>query len=135
MATLNPFWLFGRADRDNDWAGWVYAVDADSGVWKWRLRSNYPIVGAMTPTAGGVVFVGDVGGNFYALDSANGQKLWSQQLDGGVGGGVITYVADGVQKVAVAFGFSNLQWPVKVATAKIEVLGLEEDGAARPAAP
>jgi alcohol dehydrogenase (cytochrome c) len=135
MATLNPFWLFGRADRDNDWAGWVYAVDADSGVWKWRLKSNYPIVGAMTPTAGGVAFVGDVGGNFYALDTANGQKLWSQQLDGGVGGGVITYVADGAQKVAVAYGFSNLQWPVKVATAKIEILGLEDDAAARHAAP
>lgn len=134
MATLNPFWLFGRDDRDNDWAGWVYAVDADSGVWKWRLRSNYPIVGAMTPTAGGVTFVGDVGGNFYALDSANGQKLWSQQLDGGVGGGVITYVADGAQKVAVAYGFSNPQWPVKIATAKIAVLGLEDDAAARPAA-
>jgi alcohol dehydrogenase (cytochrome c) len=135
MATLNPFWLFGRADRDNDWAGWVYAVDADSGVWKWRLKSNYPIVAGMTPTAGGVVFVGDVGGNFYALDSATGQKLWSQQLDGGVGGGVITYVANGAQKVAVAYGFSNLQWPVKVATAKIEVLGLEDYAVARNAAP
>jgi alcohol dehydrogenase (cytochrome c) len=130
MATLNPFWLFGRADRDNNWAGWIYAVDADNGVWKWRLKSNYPIVGGMTPTAGGVVFVGDVGGNFYALDAANGQKLWSQQLDGGVGGGVITYAANGAQKVAVAYGFSNLQWPVKVATAKIEVLGLEDDAAA-----
>jgi len=131
MATLNPFWLFGRADRDNHWAGWVYAVDADSGVWKWRLKSNYPIVGGMTPTAGGVVFVGDVGGNFYALDAANGRKLWSQQLDGGIGGGVITYVADGAQKVAVAYGFSNLQWPVKVATAKIEVLGVEDGPPAR----
>jgi hypothetical protein len=39
-----------------------YAVDADTGVWKWRLKSNYPIVSGMTPTAGGVVFFGDVGG-------------------------------------------------------------------------
>ena len=134
MATINPFWMFGRADRDDEWAGWVYAVDADSGDWKWRVKFNYPIVGAITPTAGGVTFVGDVGGNFYALDSANGQKLWNQQLDGGVGGGVISYVADGAQKVAVAFGFSNLQWPLKVATAKIEVLGLEEGVVARRAA-
>jgi alcohol dehydrogenase (cytochrome c) len=43
---------------------------------------------------------------------------------------VITYVADGAQKVAVAYGFSNLQWPVKVATAKIEILGLEDKQAA-----
>jgi alcohol dehydrogenase (cytochrome c) len=77
MATWNPFWMFGREGRtEGHWAGWVYAVDADTGVWKWRLKSNYPIVGAVTPTAGGVVFFGDLGGNFYALDAANGQKLW-----------------------------------------------------------
>ena len=35
-----------------------------------------PDLGAITPTAGGVVFFGDLGGNFYAFDSANGQKLW-----------------------------------------------------------
>ena len=131
MATVNPFWMFGRDTRaDGTWAGWLHAVDADSGVWKWRLKSNYPIVGGITPTAGGVVFFGDVGGNFYVLDTASGQKLWSQQLGGGVGGGVITYVADGSQKVAVAYGFTHIAWPTKVVTAKIEVLGL---AAAAPA--
>ena len=83
MWTWNPFNMFGRFDKT--WAGWVYAVDADTGVWKWRLKSNYPIVGGMTPTAGGVVFFGDVGGNFYALDSATGQKLWGQDLGGAIG--------------------------------------------------
>ena len=29
----------------------------------------------MTPTAGGVVFFGDMGGNFYALDANDGHKL------------------------------------------------------------
>ena len=89
------------------WAGWLHAVDADTGVWKWRLKSNYPILGGMTPTAGGVVFFGDMGGNFYALDSANGQKLWGQDLGGAIGGGVITYTANGAQKVAVAAGFTH----------------------------
>ena len=51
----------------------------------------------MTPTAGGVVFFGDIGGNFYALDAANGQKLWGQELGGAIGGGVITYTANGAQ--------------------------------------
>jgi hypothetical protein len=61
-----------------------------TGVWKWRVKSNYLIVGAVTPTAGGVVFFGDLGGNFYALDAANGQKLWGEELGGAIGGGVIT---------------------------------------------
>jgi alcohol dehydrogenase (cytochrome c) len=128
MAALNPFNMFGKYDRA--WAGWLYAADADTGVWKWRLKSNYPIVGAMTPTAGGVVFFGDIGGNFYALDSANGEKLWGQDLGGAIGGGIITYTANGAQKVAVAAGLTMLAWPTKIVTAKIVVLGLENGASA-----
>jgi len=132
MATWNPFWMFGREGRtEGHWAGWVYAVDADTGVWKWRLKSNYPIVGAVTPTAGGVVFFGDLGGNFYALDAANGQKLWGQELGGAIAGGVNTYTANDTQKIAVASGFTMLAWPTKIVTAKIEVLGLDSASASQ----
>ena len=44
------------------------------------------------------MFVGDVGGNFYALDAATGDKLWGQKIGGGIGGGVIAYRADGARK-------------------------------------
>jgi alcohol dehydrogenase (cytochrome c) len=131
MAALNPFNVFGDPARraDGGWGGWVYAVDADSGVWKWRVRSNYPVVAGITPTAGGVVFFGDVGGNFYALDATTGEKLWGQQLGGALGGGVITYTAGGSQKVAVAYGFTMLAWPVKVVTAKLAILGVDSSAA------
>ena len=120
-----PLDLFGRLDTPGTlWGGWVYAVDADTGVWKWRLRNNYPIMGGITPTAGGLVFFGDVGGNFYALDTATGEKLWGRKIGGAVGGGVITYTAGGAQKVAVATGLANIFWPTDVATGKIVVLGL-----------
>jgi len=126
MATFNPFNMFGKESRSEDhWAGWVYAVDADTGAWKWRLKSNYPIVGGMTPTAGGVVFFGDIGGDFYALDSATGEKLWVQDLGGAIAGGVITYTANGAQKVAVAAGFTMLAWPTKIVKAKVVILGLD----------
>jgi alcohol dehydrogenase (cytochrome c) len=126
-AMRNPFNLFGKQDQ-NFWGGWVYAVDADTGVWKWRLRSNYPIVGAVTPTGGGLAFVGDVGGNFYALDAATGDKLWGQKIGGGIGGGVIAYRADGSEKIAVTTGLTGVAWPTEAVTGKIVVLGL--DGAA-----
>ena len=75
MANWDPVNMFGKFSRtDGHWAGWLYATDVDSGVWKWRVKSNYPIVSGVTPTAGGVVFFGDVGGNFYALDAANGRN-------------------------------------------------------------
>jgi alcohol dehydrogenase (cytochrome c) len=126
MAYLNPFNMFGKDDRT--WAGWLYAADADTGVWKWRLKSNYPITSGMTPTAGGVVFFGDMGGNFYALDSSNGEKLWAQDFGGAISGGVITYTANGAQKVAVATGVVMAAWPTKIVTCKIVVLGLEGGG-------
>ncbi len=131
MAALNPVNMFGKEDKtDGHWAGWVYATDADTGVWKWRVKSNYPIVGAVTPTAGGVVFFGDVGGNFYALDSSSGEKLWGQVLGGGggIGGGIITYTVNGAQKIAVADDFTMVAWPTKPVSAKVIILGL--DGAA-----
>ena len=105
---------------------WVYATDADSGEWKWRLKSNYPTLSGLTPTGGGIVFFGDIGGNFYAVDASNGQRLWGQKLGGAVGGGVITYTANGSQRVAVAAGLTSILWPTEVATAKIVILGLPE---------
>ena len=127
---LNPFNEFGRFTRtDRVWAGWLYATDADTGVWKWRLKSNYPIFGAVTPTGGGLVFFGDMGGNFYALDTTTGQKLWGQKIDGAIGGGVITYTAqDGKQKVAAAIGFTSIMWPTHITTGKVVVLGVDERG-------
>jgi alcohol dehydrogenase (cytochrome c) len=129
-AMRNPFHLFGRQDEIGDgWGGWVYAVDADTGVWKWRLRSNYPVVSGVTPTAGGLVFVGDLGGNFYALDAATGERLWGQKIGGAIGGGVIAYRADGGEKLAVATGLTGVAWPTEVVTGKIVVLSLDNSAA------
>ncbi len=124
-ASINPFNTWGQADPTFDWAGWTYAVDADTGAWRWRAKANYPIQSGMTPTAGGIVFFGDMGGNFYVLDKANGSKLWGQNLRGAIGGGVITYSVNGAQKIAVAKGLTEILWPTEITTAKVSILGLE----------
>ena len=126
-ASINPFNTWGKPDPFGDWAGWVYACDADTGAWKWRVKTNYPIQSGMTPTAGGVVFFGDMGGNFYAVDADNGHKLWGRKIGGAIGGGVITYTADGKQKVAVATGLTEVLWPTEITTAKVSILGLDAD--------
>lgn len=123
--SLNPYDTWGKQDPFGHWGGWLYASDADSGAWKWRVRTNYPIQSGVTPTAGGLVFFGDMGGNFYALDASNGRKLWGKKIGGAVGGGVITYVANGTQKVAVATGLTEILWPTEITTAKVSVLGLD----------
>jgi len=122
--SINPFNTWGKQDPIGDWAGWLYASDADTGAWKWRVKTNYPIQSGVTPTAGGIAFFGDMGGNFYAVDAADGQKLWARKMGGAIGGGVITYMADGTQKVAVATGLTEVLWPTQITTAKVSVLGL-----------
>ena len=124
MATHNPYHTFGVQDSYRNWAGWLYACDADTGAWRWRAKSNYPIQSGVTPTAGGVVFFGDMGGNFYALDTASGRRLWSANLGGAIGGGVATFSSAGAQRLAVASGFTGILWPTKIATGKIVILGL-----------
>ncbi len=125
-ASINPFNTWGTADPFGHWAGWLYASDADTGAWKWRVKTNYPIQSGVTPTAGGLVFFGDMGGNFYAVDATNGAKLWGAKIGGAIGGGVITYLANGVQKVAVATGLTEVLWPTEITTAKVSVLGVEK---------
>jgi len=68
---------------------------------------------------------GDMGGNFYAVDATNGQKLWGQKIGGAIGGGVITYEANGMQKIAVATGLTEILWPTEITTAKVSILGLD----------
>ena len=77
----------------------------------------------MTPTAGGLVFVGDMGGTFYALDSGTGGKLWPTDLGGAVAGRVITYDTGAGQKVAATSGMTSRIWPAPKVTARITVLG------------
>ncbi len=120
----NPFDTWGKQDPFAQWAGWLYAVDADTGAWRWRAKSNYPVQSGVTPTAGGIVFFGDMGGNFYALDAKDGHKLWGKKIGGAIGGGVITYKSDGAQRVAVATGLTELIWPTPITTAKVSILGV-----------
>jgi alcohol dehydrogenase (cytochrome c) len=123
---IDPLDIAGKQDPHSDWAGWLYATDADTGQWKWRVKTNYPILSGVTPTGGELVFFGDMGGNFYAVDAVSGRKLWGTKLDGAIGGGVITYEAGGSQKVAVAAGLTSILWPTAQSTAKIVILGLDQ---------
>ncbi|MGR8921818.1 MAG: outer membrane protein assembly factor BamB family protein [Gammaproteobacteria bacterium] len=84
--------------------GWIYAVDADNGEVRWSRKTEGPHVAGITPTAGGVTFTGDLAGNFWALDSKTGRAIYETKTAGGLAGGVITYMRDGKQHVAIVTG-------------------------------
>ena len=81
-------------------------------------------MGGVTPTSGRLVLFGDMGGNLYAFDAANGRKLWSKDLGGAFGGGGITYDTGAGQKIAVAAGMTSPIWPTPKVNGKVVILGL-----------
>ena len=88
-----------------DQVGTVYAVSAETGrtVWLHEQRSGTM---SLVATGGGLVFVGDVGGRFKALDHETGEVLWEINLGSPITGFPITYAVDGQQYVAASTGTS-----------------------------
>ncbi|HEX4023305.1 MAG TPA: PQQ-binding-like beta-propeller repeat protein [Steroidobacteraceae bacterium] len=115
---------FGLLDKPPHWAGWLTASDVTTGAKKWQFKAPFPVLGGVTPTAGSIVLFADMGGNFYAFDSADGKRLWSTKLPGAVGGGIITYDTGAGQRIAVADGMASPIWPTSKITGRIMVFGL-----------
>jgi alcohol dehydrogenase (cytochrome c) len=120
----DPQHPFGHNDPKELWGGWLTAIDADTGRVRWKYKSPTPLVAAVTPTTGGLVFTGDLNGDVLALDAASGSVLWRNPTGAALGGGVISYQTDGRQRVAVAAGMSPSNWPVAKTTARVIVYSL-----------
>ena len=84
--------------------GWIVSLDADIGALRWKFETPGPMVSGIVPTAGGVIFAGDMKGNFYVLSSTDGRELYRSQTGGAMAGGVISYNRKGRQYVAAVAG-------------------------------
>jgi PQQ-dependent dehydrogenase (methanol/ethanol family) len=116
----------GRRDPLDESFGWTTAIDATSGDIKWRYRSpqGIPMLGAVTPTAGNVVFTGDTAGYFLVFNATSGDVLYRFNTGGVLGGGVATYSVNGRQFVAVMSGNTSFH-PYKAAgAATVLIFGL-----------
>ena len=115
---------YGTRDPVEKAIGWINAVDAKTGEMKWRYKSAAPMLGAITATAGGVVFTGDTSGDFLVVGAARGDLLYRFNTGGAIGGGVITYEIRGKQYVAVASGNTSRDTYGSKGSATIFVFGL-----------
>jgi len=103
-------YLGGEVELDDDWQGWVTAVDASDGTVRWKYRSDRPMVASVTTTAGGLVLTGELNGDFLALDAATGDVLFRFYTGGPIGAGVVSYEIDGKQYIAVMSGLPSGFW-------------------------
>jgi glucose dehydrogenase/mono/diheme cytochrome c family protein len=115
-----------RRDPVEAATGFTTAIDASTGVVKWRYASpkGVPMLSAIAASAGNVIFTGDTAGYFLAMNASTGEVLYRFQTGGVLGGGVATYEVGGKQYVAVASGNTSFH-PYKAAGAPtILIFGL-----------
>lgn len=93
--------LFGCND------GGLYSLSAANGARNWKFQSTGGF--DMTPLiANGTVFIGDVGGNFYAVDLQTGDRLWMATHRNGFLSGVAAYSAADNVVAATSSSFTLL---------------------------
>lgn len=93
--------------------GWTTAVDPSNGKMRWHIRMATPMLAALTPTQGGLLFTGDLNGNLLALDASTGKTRYRYNTRNAIAGGIITYRAGGKQYVAAAAGNTSfVAWRV-----------------------
>lgn len=83
--------------------GSLFAVDAVTGRTRWEHRQRAGMQSLIT-TGGGLVFAGDAGGRFMALDQATGAELWAMNLGSSVTGYPASFAVNGQQYVAASTG-------------------------------
>ena len=62
-----------------DQVGTVRAISAETGITLWTYEQRAQTT-SLVATGGGLVFGGDAGGRFFALDPATGELLWESEL-------------------------------------------------------
>jgi alcohol dehydrogenase (cytochrome c) len=111
-------------DPPDQATGWLTSFDAETGDVRWKYHDPHPMLAGVTPTAGGVVFAADLGGQLYAFDADSGTVLWQTNTGQSIGGGIITYLAGGHQLLGVASGMKSPIWPGAAQQSRILVFGL-----------
>jgi alcohol dehydrogenase (cytochrome c) len=86
--------------------GFLAALNPATGQIVWQRGMARPMIGGALVTAGGVVFSGCDDGYFYAFDAHTGATLWRYHIGLGFGAAPISYMAGGIQYVAIAAGGS-----------------------------
>jgi alcohol dehydrogenase (cytochrome c) len=100
---LTDLWDWPEGPR-----GHLKAIDPMTGKTKWEAPSDIPRFSGVLSTGGGVVFSGQLTGEFEAFDADSGKKLWQFQTGSGIEGQPVTWQQDGVQYVAVASGYGGV---------------------------
>jgi PQQ-dependent dehydrogenase (methanol/ethanol family) len=95
---------------------YLRAIDIQTGGIAWEIPQQGPqeanYSGVLT-TAGGLVFYGETGGGFAAVDAKTGKTLWTFHGNQAWRGCPMTYMLNGRQYIAVASGSNILSFALR----------------------
>jgi alcohol dehydrogenase (cytochrome c) len=95
---------------------YLRAIDAETGKVAWERKqvgapeTNYS--GVLT-TSGGLLFYGETGGGFAAVDALTGKDLWHFETGQGWKASPMTYAVSNRQYVAIAAGNTILSFALR----------------------
>jgi PQQ-dependent dehydrogenase (methanol/ethanol family) len=108
---------FGWVEDPNDPGIKVLrAIDIETGKIAWEVPQTNGTEGnysGVLSTAGGVVFYGETGGGFAAVDARDGRPLWHFETNQPWKASPMTYEINGRQYVAIASGASILSFALR----------------------
>jgi len=92
---------FGQQDPKSQWGGDLTALDADSGKIRWQLHTSTPLLGGVTATGDGLVFVA-ISMETSAPTTGVPASSYGRTTSDSNGGRRLSYQAGGRQHIAVA---------------------------------
>src|ERR1700722_886502 len=89
--------------KDDTWKVYVRALELTTGklVWEQERIGSGSLGGGLLSTAGGVIFSGELNGEFVALNAKTGQPVWHFNTGQPINSQPMTYRVDGKQYVGL----------------------------------
>jgi alcohol dehydrogenase (cytochrome c) len=116
--------------------GWFNAIDVSTGAFKWRHHFNLPANGGALVTSTGLVFTGEIGGDFDAFNTQTGKMLWHYDTGSTINAPAAAFVDNGVEYVVVASGQpGNMKVPELTKTndgSMLSAFALKSEAAKKP---
>lgn len=106
----------GVRDPGDPGLKYLRALDIETGATVWEVPQEGPQeanYSGVLSTAGGLVFYGETGGGFAAVDAKSGKTLWTIHGNQAWRGCPMTYMLNGRQYVAVASGSNILTFALR----------------------
>ncbi len=98
------YWGGNTTRKRGSGYGALRAIDPLTGSVKWEFKFPTPSMAGVLSTASGLLFTGDMEGNFMAFDARTGKNLWHLQTGSSIYAAPSTFTVNGRQFVVIPSG-------------------------------